>query len=757
MNNLEQLLYHCHIGAEYYSYSGEHIELPLELRLQFLQAMGYNAEDEQAVAQAIYQLDAEPWKQWLAAVNVVSKGRNEAVEIRIAESDQALRFNWQIEYEQPVAGESGSKGVFVPNTLAEVGEYYIDGNRYIAYRLPLADLPLGYHQIQLSHQQSSTAPLNAQAKLIVAPAQCYESDVTNQKQILGISCQLYTLRSARNWGIGDFTDLAELIRLSATAGVDMICLNPLHAPHLAAADFASPYSPSDRRFLNPLYIDIEAVEGFSNSKNITALTKVASFQQKMAALRDSELVDYDGVAEIKYWVFEALFNDFVANDLANYSAAARGFLQFVEQQGEALARFCEIESGQSVAGLAGAAFATGLKAAKEPLFHQYLQWLASEQLSRCQQQAIDAGMRIGLMGDLAVGAVSDGAEVTAKPNLFCTQASIGAPPDPFSDKGQNWNLPPLNPIALHNDHYRHFIELIRANMQYCGALRIDHVMGLLRLWWCLPNNAGGAYIYYPLETLMAIIRLESHRNRCLVVGEDMGVVPDEIRSCMHSSGMYSNKVFYFERDHQQQFADPVSHPSDALLMVTNHDVSTLAGWWETSDLQLRCETGNINQQELARQLQERSEDKRRLLQWLNERHSLPAAWCEALAAGQGLNAEVLNKPFDLALCGAILAVCARSAARLMSFQFEDLQLLTTPVNIPGTYREYPNWRRKQQQQTSALFANPDITAVLSIMVKQRQGKNIDLYQALQSINVAKDAAKNTATNVSTVRATTNYK
>jgi 4-alpha-glucanotransferase len=256
---------------------------------------------------------------------------------------------------------------------------------------------------------------------------------------------------------------------------------------------------------------------------------------------------------------------------------------------------------------------------------------------------------------------------------------------------------------------------------------------------------------------MAIIRLESHRNRCLVVGEDMGVVPDEIRSCMHSSGMYSNKVFYFERDHQQQFADPVSHPSDALLMVTNHDVSTLAGWWETSDLQLRCETGNINQQELARQLQERSEDKRRLLQWLNERQSLPAAWCEALAAGQGLNAEVLNKPFDLALCGAILAVCARSAARLMSFQFEDLQLLTTPVNIPGTYREYPNWRRKQQQQTSALFADPDITAVLSIMVKQRQGKNIDLYQALQSINVAKDAAKNTATNVSTVRATTNYK
>lgn len=704
MNNLEQLLYHSHIGAEYDSYSGQRIVLPLELRLQFLQAMGFDINDDDAITQAIYQLDAKPWLSWLSSFNVVSQGDSEYIDIRVSEQQKSLTLKWHIHLEKNLSGKGSFAGEFEPQTLDEVGEYYLEGVRYSAHRLVLPSLPLGYHQITLASSQREIT-----AALLVAPPRCYEGD-DNTKRLLGISCQLYTLRSTHNWGMGDFTDLAELITLSASAGMDMICLNPLHAPHLAAADFASPYSPSDRRFLNPLYIDAEAVAEFDTSKNIASLLSTRSFKQKVTALRSAEYVDYDSVAELKYWVFEALFNEFSTQELAKNTLRAQKFLQFVEEQGEALLTFAEIESDQSVAGVVGVAFAAALKAAKDPLFHQYLQWLASEQLQSCQHQALDAGMSIGLMGDLAVGAVSEGAEVISKPDLFCTNASIGAPPDPFSEQGQNWNLPPINPIALHNDNYQHFIELIRANMIHCGALRIDHVMGLLRLWWCLPEQGGGAYIYYPLETLLAIIRLESHRNQCLVVGEDMGVVPNEIRQRMKATAVYTNKVFYFERDDRQQFTDPAAHPVNALLMVSNHDVSTLAGWWNKTDLQLRGELGNISQQELSAAIAERGNDKQQLIQWLRDQQTLPTEW----EGDTGL-----DSPFDLLLCKAILQSCARSASRLMSFQLDDLQLLEAPVNIPGTYREYPNWRRKQQRHTDAIFNDPQLSAVLNTMAKER--------------------------------------
>ena len=703
MDNLEKLLYLRRVAAEYDSYSGERIVFPNELRLKFLEAVGFDINDQQAIDQAVYTLDAEPWTRWLQAFNIISLQSTEYIEIRVAEAEKHTLFHWQITTE---AGET-INGTSQPLALEEVGEYYIEGTRYSAYRQPLLDLPIGYHQITLSNNDRSLS-----AALVVAPAACYEPfDEATAKKPLGISVQLYTLRSNRNWGMGDFSDLNELITYSAKAKIDFIGLNPLHAPHLAGADFASPYSPSDRRFLNPLYIDAESVAEFTANKKVASLVASQAFNQKVQALRAAEYVDYDGVAEIKFWVLEALFEFFTANDLAKHSDRAQRFLQFVEQAGEPLKAFAQIECEQSIAGNFGAAFAAGLKAASNPQFHQYLQWVASEQLQQCQANAVAAGMTIGLMGDLAVGAVRSGAEVSANAALFCRNASIGAPPDPFSDQGQNWDLPPLDPIALHADNYQHFIQLLRANMAYCGALRIDHVMGLLRLWWCLPEQAGGAYVYYPLETLLALLRLESHRHQCLVVGEDMGVVPNDLRERMAATSVYSNKVFYFEREQEQHFKQPEDYPSDALLMVTNHDVATLAGWWNGTELQLRREMGVSNtSEELDLQIAERQSDKQKLLHWLSNLQLLPTTW----------KINDVDKSFDLALCGAIGQACARSRAKLVSFQLEDLQLIQTPVNIPGTYREYPNWRRKQIEPVQTLFANTEIQSLLAAMVKERK-------------------------------------
>jgi 4-alpha-glucanotransferase len=378
----------------------------------------------------------------------------------------------------------------------------------------------------------------------------------------------------------------------------------------------------------------------------------------------------------------------------------------VRRQGEPLQAFSRHESEHC-----GLSVAYG----NDPVFHQYLQWIAAAQLQDCQSLALSSGMNIGIMADLAVGAVKGGAEVESKAGLFCQSATVGAPPDPFAKHGQNWDLPALDPIALRRDNYRHFIDLLRANMSHCGALRIDHVMGLMRLWWCLPGLAGGAYVYYPLEELLAILRLESHRNRCVIIGEDMGVVPDDFRARMAQTAVYSNKLFYFERDHDQQFTQPQDHQADALLMVTNHDVSTLAGWWDNTDLHIRHNIGLLDtESELAEVLRERREDKTRVLSWLQTQQLLPQGWATTTADGGK------EKPFDIVLCGAILAASARSRSRMMLFQLDDLQLLQEPVNIPGTHREYPNWRRKQKWETKTLFEDPQIQGLLASTYQERK-------------------------------------
>jgi 4-alpha-glucanotransferase len=692
LSNLEKLLYLRGVASEYLNYSGERTVIAHELRLKFLQAAGYDVEDDQAVQQAIYQLDAAPWKSWLNPFHVLCQGESEHLDIRVHPDEKHIPLTWQLTTEE---GEQRG-GTFTPAELPEVGEYFIQGVRYVAYRGPLNGLPMGYHHLELSG-----AGRLIRVVLAVAPQRSFELDDVVAGRPWGVSCQLYTLRSARNWGMGDFSDLMELISLGAAAGMDLVGINPMHAPHMAGADFASPYSPSDRRFLNPLYIAPQQLADFTENHTLTAQFDSPAQQQKRAELRALALVDYNGVAALKYPVFEAMYQHFVAQHLARDTDRAALFTEFVQRGGESLVAFSGHESRHS-----GLLF----HSATDPRFHQYLQWLARGQLERCQALALESGMAVGLMGDLAVGAVSGGAEVEGSPALFSPTATIGAPPDPFARDGQNWNLPALDPIALRADNYRHFIDLLRANMSCCGALRIDHVMGLMRLWWCLPGLADGAYVYYPLEDLLALLRLESHRNRCVVVGEDMGVVPDELRSRMTATSIYSNKLFYFERTPDRHFKPTQDHQADALLMVTNHDVSTLAGWWNGTDLKLRDEIGLLNaKQELPDLMLEREEDRAKLLSWLEAEQSLPAGWTGGLSGSD----KPHERRFDLELCRAIFVASARSTSRLLLYQLDDLQLIEEPVNIPGTYREYPNWRRKQKLETSLLFSDPQIQALLA--------------------------------------------
>ena len=702
MDALEKLLYLSGVAAEYLDYAGERQLVADSDRLRVLMALGYQPDAEQQIAEAVYELDAEPWTHWLKPFYVVAEG-DEAIYIHCHPEQLSIPLFWTLTL------ESGAQksGRLIPAESQETGDYYLDGVRYSARELRLGGLAAGYHSL-LMHQADSSH--TEEAQLIVSPQHCYER-VSPDEKLWGISCQLYTLRSPHNWGIGDFGDLKQLIEKAAGSGAAFIGLNPLHILCSDTPEVVSPYSPSDRRFINPLYIELQALPEFEHSDEIQTLMQRAETMQTLERLRAVQWVDYSAISELKYRLFELVYHDFLECEVVIKSERARQFHRFIVHGGEALEQIASFEVHHN-------AYANSYS--QDPKFYCFLQWLASQQLAACQSLTQELGMTIGLLGDLAVGSVAGGCEVEQNPQLYVADVTIGAPPDPFSSTGQNWGLPVMNPVAMRKQHYHHFIELLRANMTSVGGLRIDHVMLLMRLWWCLPEEGGeapqasGVYVYYPLHDLMSIVRLESCRNRCVIIGEDMGVVPEEFRHEMNGSGVYGNDLLYFNQYWDGRFKAPHEMREKALLLVTNHDVPTLSDWWSGDDLQRRYDLGVIESEDaLVKLCQQREKEQWHLLEWLADVDLLPASRPLGVASS-------VATAMDMELCEALHRGCGRSQSALMLLQLEDLQLLRLPVNIPATNLEYPNWRRKQECTLDEIFNSSAVADLLQAVNKERQ-------------------------------------
>lgn len=709
VRQLNELLSLHGIASEYIEYSGSVVQIPLAERVDILEFKGvrlFTDErlDREMLASQTLELTHRPWLSLLPPVVVLTPCGCESVALNFTETVLNLEWQWSIVCED---GRLLTQS-FRPQDLPESSAQTLQGVKYSRRHLNLppfhdGTLPPGYHRLTL--QCATTAGFGEQSiPLIVAPARCFEPAwVLEGQRLWGFSVQLYSLRSERNWGIGDLTDLQELIRLTVQKGASFLVLNPLHALDLRNPDNCSPYSPNDRRRLNLLYIDPAQEEEFHASELIHAGEAVERRLSLQRRLQQREAINYRAVAELKLAVLLPMFLYFLEHHLAPGSARALRFEKFVVEQGASLQAFAEHEA------VRWSGFAEGVD---DPRFTLYTQWLAEMQLEACQRLATELGMRIGLIRDLAVGGDGGGAEVVLNKGLFCERASIGAPPDPLAPQGQNWGLPPLEPLQLRRSGYSHFIELLRTNMAHCGALRIDHVMALMRLWWCprFPGRGTGAYVHYPVDDLFALLRLESVRNRCMVIGEDLGVVPLQVREYLNSSAVFSNVLFYFEKYDGFNFRRPEHYKARALAMVANHDVPTLAAWWNCADLRLRHQLGLIpTDAALEEQTQWRGVEKRQVLQWLGEQWLLPPQW-------QG---DCTLRPFDNELCAAILRCCARSSAQLLSVQLEDLALLETPVNIPGTSTEYPNWRRKLPIALSELIDSPTGRDLLSGFALER--------------------------------------
>ncbi|WP_320822121.1 4-alpha-glucanotransferase [Reinekea sp.] len=714
------------ISTSFVDYQGKEAAVPFDNIELILSAMGYDLEDETKLAHDAWQLDTHQWNRLLEPITVLSPLRHLwGINIYVKNYELGQTGHWLISCE---AGEL-LEGSFNLDGLNQTGDYWMGHIQHLRRVLPLpSDLPLGYHQIKISVGESSmTSPL------IVTPKTSYHCEAMQRgDKTWGTAIQLYTLRSETNWGMGDFGDLGQLMRDMAGAGADVIGLNPIHALYPISPDHCSPYSPSDRSFLNVLYTDIPQVPEFAESPALRRKVTTKTFAARVAALRASDDVHYAGVSALKFEFFEQLFSVFCKNHLGKGTARDEAFKDFVRSQGEPLrlhvvfdallAHFKSLdinawgwpvwpEAYQDYRSQAVVQFA--VEHQHELNYWTYLQFIADEQLQNVNQLAKDLGMKIGLYRDLAVGADRGGAEVWSNQENFCLSAAVGAPPDALGPNGQNWGLPPLDPIKLKQEGYQTFITLLRNNMRACGALRIDHALALLRLWWCPPGKtaAFGAYVYYDMFDLLGILNLESQRNQCMVIAEDLGTVPEEVTEFFPQAELYSNKVFYFEMN-GVTCTEPDDYAIKALAIVCNHDMPTVKAFWNKSDLNLRKQLNMFaGEDDFLGEQNSRENAKRLILAALAKHGRLPT--------GISLN------PTDLAemtqeLCFAIHKQLAASRSQIVAIQLEDMMMINKPVNIPGTSHEYPNWRRKLDISSQDLFAQAEIQQFCQEINRLRQ-------------------------------------
>ncbi|MES2532528.1 MAG: malto-oligosyltrehalose synthase, partial [Pseudomonadota bacterium] len=601
------------------------------------------------------------------------------------------------------------------HALPELSRTEIDGVAYCERRITLPTaLPAGYHRIAFDGLPGETL-------VIAAPAHCYRPPLLGDDgRVWGPAVQLYALRSQRNWGIGDFTDLAQLAQQAARRGAGIVGVNPLHAlfPHNPA--HISPYSPSSRMALNVLYIDVEAVDEFRDCEPAQRLVQSPDFQARLATLRDVPLVDYVGVAAAKFEILALLYAQFRATHLkaGERSDSADAFEAFRVSRGAALRQHALFEALQahfhdtdpSVWGWPVWPEAYRDPAAPEVQrfaethaerigYYEYLQWQAARQLDRASAQCDAEGMAVGLYLDLAVSVDRAGSDAWNEQQTFVHGASVGAPPDEFNPNGQGWGLPPLRPDRLRTSGYRFFIETLRANMQG-GALRIDHVMGLMRLFWIPPGGTPheGAYVHYALDEMLSIVAIESQRQRCMVIGEDLGTVADEMRAALARFQVLSYRLLYFERGHDGEFKSPADYPRHALVAISTHDLATLNGWWTGHDLRLRLALGLFPSPDIfEKQLFDRAQERIRLLLAVQRAGLLSADAVAEATGAQALSADVVS---------AIHAFVASTPSQVMMVQLEDAIGMPEQANMPGTTDAHPNWQRKLTLDLQQLSVDP---------------------------------------------------
>ncbi|BBZ33444.1 4-alpha-glucanotransferase [Mycolicibacterium confluentis] len=691
------------VATEFDDWTGRRVPVAAETLIAVLSALGVPASTAAECDEALRKVDRARWARSLPPTIVSTAGGETAFWVHVTHGDPAHLW---------IRLEDGTVRSGLRQLENLTPPFNLDGRLVgeATFAVP-ADLPPGYHRLHLS-----SGDTEASAALIVTPAWLGLPARMGHGRTWGLATQLYSVRSERSWGVGDLTDLTDLAVWSASRhGAGYVLVNPLHAAAPTRPMEPSPYLPTSRRFVNPLYLRVEAITEYGDLPKRRRLRRLRA--DLRARTRDLDAIDRDAAWEAKRKALKMVFR------VPRSAGRELSYAAFRDRRGAALDDFAiwcalaetygadwhdwpaELQHPESPA---VAAFAEKNRAAVD--FHRWMQWQLDEQLTATQAAAVQAGMALGVMHDLAVGVHPNGADAWAMQDVLALGVTAGAPPDEFNQLGQNWSQPPWRPDQLDEQEYRPFRELIAHVLRHAGGVRIDHIIGLFRLWW-IPQGAppdAGTYVRYNHEAMIGIVALEAQRANAVVVGEDLGVVEPWVRDYLRGRGILGTSILWFEQDEYHGGPLAAEHWREyCLSSVTTHDLPPTAGYLAGSHVRLRDSLGL-----LTRSADEEMADDRRAQEaWLAElrRVGLLDDATDTVASDNSGAVGQENSDSE-AVIAALYRYLGRTPSRLLALALPDALGDPRTQNQPGTTDEYPNWRVPLSDSTGRPVLLEDVFA-----------------------------------------------
>jgi 4-alpha-glucanotransferase len=712
----------CGILPEYWDITGKKHIASIDTKKAILRAMNMQIDTVDDVARQINERRWKAWRSFVAPVHVLSVNAHPVsipVYIPVKEGEEKdLTVSLLIE------DEKGNKAKvhYGGDALRISEQQWIDDMRFIKVNLPFdATIKIGYHALTVTCRHPQTIfpggsdVIQKTTSLIITPDACYLPSGLQNGRAWGLSVNLYSIRSGQNWGAGDFSDLRSLVEWIAGLKGSFIGINPLHAIPNSQPFGVSPYSPISRLYRNFIYLDTEKVPEVAASDELKKTISSKKYRKEIENLNKEALIAYERIASIKETILRKAFDIFHAKHYSHSTNRGKAFRKYLVEEGSALARFATYmalydhfsgkghrkgdrqpccyswqewpEHYRDPSGQAVEEFRKEHKI--EVLFYQYIQWLIDGQLRDIAEDAAKHGMKIGLYHDLAVGSAGSGSDAWSYQNVIAGGTEVGAPPDDFSPDGQTWGFPPMLPEEMRETGYELFIQTMRRNMKSGGALRIDHALGLFRLFW-VPEGLtpkDGAYVSYPAEDFLRIIALESIRNHTVVIAEDLGTIGENMREALQRFQMLSYRLFYFERNYPDpSFLPPDKYPAMALCAVTTHDLPTLTGYWGGRDIELRKQAGKYRDEaQWQEQIYARERDKGLILRALKS---------HGILSPEYPSDPVMIPQIMPELCRAVYQYLARTRCKLLLVSLDDIIGTMDQQNMPGTIDAHPNWMQK---------------------------------------------------------------
>ena len=724
------------IEPQYWDIWGNKFTTSQETKQSLLEAMGIGISQGQDLGDVVDDVRGRLHGQCLEPVQVVSEGECPTILVRVPDELPVNKLTWKLSLEDGSAREGYWELTSAPRQEYEIGRF----GKVKQYSLSLGvdrPLPLGYHQLEVFglERSSISVPqfqpsLDTLTSLIICtPKRAFFPTNLVGGRYWGIGTQLYSVRSDSNMGMGDLGDAKALVGLASDLGADFIGLNPLHALAVGESSM-SPYSPVSRIATHFLYLDLKAVPEFAGCDQ--AREKLEEVDLILGELQNSDLVNYDRVAILKLEILRLLFGEFQIKHLQMETREAQDFRSFLHVRGESLRRYAVYQAlrdhfrsrNNSLWGWpvwpepyknpdSPEVLAFEQEHQEDVHFYLYMEWLCNKQLSALSDEAQERALRFGLYIDLALGSGVNSSEVWGNQGLYALGASTGCPPDEFNLKGQDWGLPPVIPYKLREGRYQPFIEVLRYAMSHAQVVRLDHVMSLMRLYWVPPTMSAdkGAYVKYNLSEMLGIVALESQRNNCVVVGEDLGTVPNEVRQGMKERGILSYKVFIFMKDGHGGFIPPENYETNALVVATTHDLPTLRGFWAEHDIDIKQELSLFPRPGMFDDYRkERANDKERM-------NDLFA--CAGINGSESLSGEGAINQAD-SFVSHTECLLASTPCVLQLVQLEDLLRELRQPNLPGTVGVYPNWQIKLSRTIEELSGDKFVKSLARLVSERRR-------------------------------------